>query len=260
MNLVKIDPPGSWCEYDAAMSMIRATGGRTFLEVGCGAGVLSRRLCEGGWHGLGVDSSEPAIHRARENLREFIDTGQYRLLLSDMFDLELPGQTFDVGISLMVMEHVQDDLGFLERLVRFITPGGHVVVAVPGRRDRWGIEDEMVGHFRRYDRGDLQAVLRAAGLTDVEVWSVAIPVANALFHLGNLLIRMSPEVRKLELPRAERTRTSGLQEIPLKTVFPPVFRLLLNRVTLSPLFVLQRLFYQTDRGLVLLGSGSVRHP
>jgi hypothetical protein len=159
---------------------------------------------------------------------------------------------------MMVMEHVKNHVGFVERIVSFIKPGGHVVIGVPGRRDRWGIEDETVGHLRRYDRGDLQDTLVKAGLTDVTVWSVAVPTANLLFHFGNFFIRnSSAEVEKKKQSAREQTETSGVREIPWKTVFPSSFKLILNRTTLYPLFVLQRLFYSSNLGLTMIACGKV---
>ena len=257
MKLVKIDPPGSWCQYEAVMEMMGHTGGKTFLEVGCGPGSLSLRLCEKGWQGVGVDFSPTAIAEAKINLREYIQSGCYRLLSSDIFNVELGNEKFDVGLSMMVMEHVTNHVAFVERIVSFIKPGGHLIVGVPGRRDRWGIEDETVGHLRRYDRSDLTETLVSAGLTDVTVWSVAVPVANMLFHFGNFFIRNSSEVNKRAQSARAQTETSGVREIPWKTVFPSSFRLLLNRTTLYPLFVLQRLFYNSNLGLTMIGCGRV---
>lgn len=257
MKLVKIDPPGSWCQYEAVMEMMGHTGGKTFLEVGCGPGSLSLRLCEKGWQGVGIDFSNTAIAEARTNLREYIDAGLYRLMRGDIFDLDLGDEKFDVGLSMMVMEHVTDHVAFARRIVDFIKPGGHVVIGVPGRRDRWGIEDETVGHLRRYDRGDLQDTLVSAGLTDVTVWSVAVPVANMLFHFGNFFIRNSAEVGKMRQSARQQTETSGVREIPWKTVFPSSFKLLLNRTTLYPLFLLQRLFYNSNLGLTMIACGKV---
>jgi len=257
MRLVKIDPPGSWCHYEAVMEMISHTGGKTFLEVGCGPGTLSLRLCEKGWQGLGIDFSAPAIAEAKLNLSEYIRDGRYRLIATDIFDLDPGDEKFDVGLSMMVMEHVRDHVGFVKRIINFIKPGGYVIVAVPGRRDRWGIEDETVGHLRRYDRDDLKNTLVSAGLTDVTVWSVAVPVANLLFHFGNFFIRNSPEIDKMAQPAREQTETSGVREIPWKTVFPSSFKLILNRTTLYPLFVLQRFFYSSNLGLTMMACGKV---
>jgi SAM-dependent methyltransferase len=257
VKFVRIDPPGSWCQHDAALQLIRGAGGTTFLDVGCGAAALSARLCAQGWRGVGVDVSVEAVAQARTVLRNYIDDGRYRLIAGDIFDLDLGDEQVDVGLSLMVMEHVEDDVGFVRRMAGCVKPSGHVVVGVPGRRDRWNIEDETVGHLRRYDRDDLHDTLVAAGLSEVTVWSCSVPVANLLFHVGNHAIRRSAEVAKLGQPARVQTETSGIRDIPWKTTFPPLFRFILNPVALSPLFGLQRLFYRSNLGLTMIGRGRV---
>jgi SAM-dependent methyltransferase len=255
MKLVPIDPPGQWCYYEALFEAIEKCGGTSFLEVGVGAGVLSRPLCERGFTGMGVDFSPEAVQIARRGMADYLQAGRYDLLEDDIFNVRSNGRRYSLGLSMMVMEHVADDVGFVRRIADFVEPGGHVVVAVPGRKDRWGIEDETVGHLRRYDRSDLERVLAQAGLTGVTVWSVAVPTANLLFRLGNLTVRASGEVRKTHLPKVDQTKTSGIREIPFKTVFPSWFKLLLNRKTLYPLFILQRVFYGTNLGLTMIAFG-----
>lgn len=257
MKLVKIDPPGTWCHNEAVFEMIKMSGARTFLEVGCGAADLSHKLCEMGLTGVGLDFSPLAIQQAKVKMRKFIAEGRYRLLESDVSEYEANSAQFDIALSMMVMEHVEDDIQFLKNMARHVAPGGHVVVAVPGRRDRWGIEDETVGHLRRYDKKDLEGVFEKAGLADGLVWSVAVPVANLLFHVGNFLVRKSGEVEKRNLSMKEQTQTSGIREIPFKTVFPSFFTIILNRYTLFPLFLIQRLFYRTGLGLTMLGIAKV---
>jgi SAM-dependent methyltransferase len=260
VKFVRLDPPGSWCQNDAALQLVRGAGGATFLDVGCGAAAVSARLCRYGLRGVGVYVSVQAIAHAETALRPYIDDGRYRLIASDIFDLDLGAERFDVGVSLMVMEHLPDDVGFVRRLAGFVKPDGHVVVGVPGRRDRWNIEDETVGHLRRYDRDDLKGTLVAAGLRDVTVWSCAVPVANLLFHFGNRAIRQSGEVAKIGQPARAQTEASGIREIPWKTTFPPILRLILNPVALSPLIAAQRLFYRSNLGLTMIGRGRVSGP
>jgi SAM-dependent methyltransferase len=255
VKLVRLDPPGLWCSHEAVYDAIARCGGRTFLEVGCGAGRLSRPLCERGLTGRGLDVSPEAVDEAREHLRDFIAAGRFELDQGDLFALEPDHARYDLGLSLMVMEHVENDVGFVARIAEFVRPGGHVIIGVPGRRDRWGIEDETVGHWRRYDRVDLSRVLERAGLRQVEVWSVAVPVANLLFRAGNLMLRLAGEGKKATLPRQAQTAASGVRHIPFKTMFPSAFRFVLNGRTLHPLLVLQRLFYHSNLGLTLIGFG-----
>jgi SAM-dependent methyltransferase len=255
MKFVRIDPPGQWCSYQAVYDAIARCGGRTFFEVGCGAGRLSRALCERGLTGRGVEMSKAAVAEGRDHLRDFIDAGRFAITEGNLFDVTPDRGGYDLALSLMVMEHIADDLAFVRRMAEFVTPGGHLIIGVPGRRDRWSVEDETVGHFRRYDRADLADVLERAGLRDVHVWSVAVPVANLLFRFGNLLLRASGELKKKTLTAQQQTEASGIRDIPFKTVFPSFFTVILNRYTLSPLFALQRMFYGTGLGLTLVGFG-----
>jgi hypothetical protein len=57
------------------------------------------------------------------------------------------------------------------------------------------------------------------------------------------------------LPRRAQTEASGIRDIPFKTMFPSVFRLVLNARALYPLLALQRLFYRSNLGLTLIGFG-----
>ena len=164
----------------------------------------------------------------------------------------------DLVFSMMVMEHVKDEDLFIENLLRLVKPGGYCLLAVPGRKDCWGYEDETVGHLRRYDKGELKEVMERGGLTQVGIWSVGVPVVNLLYSLGNFIIKKSDDRKKLEWSARQQTEASGVREVPFKTVFPSFFKIILNRITLYPLFILQRFFYNTSLGLTILGIGKVK--
>ncbi|HEX2841189.1 class I SAM-dependent methyltransferase [Hyphomicrobium sp.] len=257
MKFVKIDPPGQFCTYEALRDAVKVRGGSTFLDVGCGAGTISKLLCDEGCTGVGVDFSSEAIEIAKKTLASEIAQGRYKLHHGDVHDLPADFTKVDFAISYMVMEHVEDDIGFIRTIAQFVKPGGNIILGVPGRRDRWSIEDETVGHLRRYDRADLDAVLRKAGLNDVDVWSVAVPTANLLFNLGAWLVKNSDEVKKIGQSQREQTESSGIRDIPWKTTFPSWVKLILNRWSLWPLFVIQRRFYNTGLGVTMMGLGRV---
>ncbi len=257
MKFVKIDPPGQFCTYEALRDAVKVRGGSTFLDVGCGGGTISKLLCDEGCTGVGVDFSGDAIEIARKTLANEIAEGRYNLHHGDVHDLPADFTKVDFAISYMVMEHVADDIGFIRTIAQFVKPGGNIILGVPGRRDRWSIEDETVGHLRRYDRTDLDAVLRKAGLNDVDVWSVAVPTANLLFNIGAWLVKNSDEVKKIGQSQREQTESSGIRDIPWKTTFPSWVKLILNRWSLWPLFVVQRRFYNTGLGVTMMGMGRV---
>jgi SAM-dependent methyltransferase len=254
MRLARIDPPGTWCLNEALFEILRPLGRAHFLEVGCGAGDLSQRLLERGFTGVGLDFSSDALSQASERLKHHVEAGRYRLVRSDLLGRPPLGRTFDLAMALFVIEHVEQDVAFLEILRSYVRPGGYVVLGVPGRKDLWSIEDETVGHLRRYERADLQKVMEAAGLVEPEIRSIAVPLANWLFAASNLAIRLSGDRGQGAASPRQQTEQSGIREIPFKTLFPPSFRVILNRVTLSPFFAVQRLFYRTGLGVTLLAK------
>jgi SAM-dependent methyltransferase len=258
MPLVRLDPPGTHCHYAALWDFLRGVDARSFLEVGVGSGNLARALVRRGLSGHGFDPSGAAVGLARAQLHQEIAGRRFTLTQADIFDVDAASfEPVDLAISMMVMEHIHDDVGFLRAITRFVKPGGYVVISVPGRRDHWSIEDESVGHIRRYDRADLQRVLDAAQLRDAVIHSVSVPTANVLYALGNLMIRRSLTLAQADRDKQAQTYHSGIREIPFKTVFPAWCRLILNPVSLYPLFVLQRLFYRTDLGLELMALAKV---
>ncbi len=257
-SFVKIDPPGTWCQNSAIFDMLKRfpPPGKRFLEVGCGAGDLSRHFLAKGYTGIGLDLSEEAVRQARANLADFITAGRYQVIQGSPDTWDDGDSPFDLAASIMVMEHVADDIGFVRSILRHVRPGGLVLLGVPGRMDYWGIEDETVGHIRRYEKDTLRHTLEQAGLQPLDIWSASVPVANLLHQVSNRFISQSQaEMDKLQQAQAAQTLQSGIREIPYKTVFPKAFKLILNRHTMKPLMMAQRLFYQSNMGITLLACG-----
>lgn len=259
MRFILIDPPGTWLQNEALFDLLRRhRPGPRFLEIGCGAGQLSKELVRRGYRGVGLDVSPEAVARARQNLAPMIAAERYELHEGTLETLP-PEGPFDFALCMLVIEHIPDDVAFVAAIAERVRPGGLVIVAVPGRKDHWCLEDETVGHLRRYETGDVRNTLARAGLEPLDVWSVSVPVANILFRLGNRLIAQSQsETRKVHLDKQVQTLGSGIREVPFKTTFPPLFRLVLNRFTLYPFFLLQRVFYRTRLGVTLIGAGRVQ--
>jgi SAM-dependent methyltransferase len=86
-----------------------------------------------------------------------------------------PEQMFAVILLLDVLEHVEDDLGFLTGLLDDnLAPGGKVLISVPAWPQVWTPHDEFLKHFRRYTPKAALALVRAAGLKPVR--------SGGLFH------------------------------------------------------------------------------
>lgn len=103
--------------------------GMEVLEIGCGDGGNLLPFAEMGCRTTGVDLAECRIEDAR---RFFADRGASGAFIAqDLFALiEMEGR-FDLIICHDVIEHIADKALFLQRLQRFLSPGGRVFISFP---------------------------------------------------------------------------------------------------------------------------------
>jgi hypothetical protein len=85
------------------------------------------------------------------------------------FTSERPRERFGLLLLLDVLEHLEDDRGFLGALVRDnLAPRGRALVSVPAWPWLFGRHDRALGHWRRYSPGSCRGLLREAGLAVLE--------------------------------------------------------------------------------------------
>lgn len=210
--------------------------GSNILEVGCGCGDLLHVLEHKGYTGLGIDISEDALAVAIAGF----SSQRIKVACSTPEDLS---EKFDIVIASEVMEHYQDDALFLSQLRDCLRDGGQVLLTVPAHMKDWGPNDDFCGHIRRYERKGLHAALQAAGFDDIVIYSYGVPICNVMKPLYDFAIRSeaSPTAAQME----KTTESGGMW---LMKGAGRIFRILFNDVTMYPLYISQRLFYDTDLG------------
>ena len=112
------------------------------LDAGCGSGRNMVELSRLGT-ATGVELSETSVILARERAVGEVIEGSV---------LEMPFETnsFDLAVSLDVIEHLDQHLEALRELRRVVAPGGALLVTVPAYGWLWSGHDEINHHFRRY--------------------------------------------------------------------------------------------------------------
>ena len=62
-----------------------------------------------------------------------------------------------------VVEHIEDDLGFLKMIYEYTEKEGLVYITVPAYNFLWSNEDKDAGHYRRYTTESISDCLKKAG-------------------------------------------------------------------------------------------------
>ena len=194
-------PLHAWLRYDAILRQLRrAMGVRSVLEIGAGQGavgvMLARRFS---YTGLEPDPTSFAAARSR-----FEFAGVREMVNGDLSAIA-PDTTFDLVCAFEVLEHIDDDAGAVAEWTARVRPGGWFLVSIPAGRHRFGAADRKAGHFRRYDRADIDAVLTSAGLEDASVITYGFPAGYALEAGRNVLARRAEAAATM----SDRTAASG---------------------------------------------------
>lgn len=108
--------------------------GLTLLDVGCGGGLISEPLARMGATVTGIDASEKNIGTARAHAARGDLEIDYRCTTAE--DLLAAGETFDIVLSLEVVEHVADVDLFLDSCTALVRDGGAMVLATLNRTSK----------------------------------------------------------------------------------------------------------------------------
>jgi len=248
MNIL---PPGTILQLMYLKERLKALPPGRFVEIGPGAGHISALLLELGWSGVSFDLEPSTIAELESRFAREIGTGRYRPVVGDWL-ASANEEQFDLVLSCMVLEHFDEEGEslFVDVAKRKLSPQGVMITIVPGSPAHWGIEDEIAGHYRRYCQSSAKKLFESAGWNVRHIAGLTFPVSNIVYPLSNYLVRRS-EARKMSLSMVERTKQSGIRNVPMKTTFPKVFGLLLNEVVMYPFHLVQKIFRRSKRSMVL---------
>ncbi|RAJ36136.1 methyltransferase family protein [Kitasatospora sp. SolWspMP-SS2h] len=179
--------------WSKEVRLLRSLGLRPdtdLLEVGSGPGFVTgqllREVPQGTVTALELDAD--LLERSRHNLRG-ADTSRLTLVPGSILDSGLPGDSADLALVRMVLQHLPQPEAALAELHRLVRPGGRVVVTDVDDHV-WGVLDPALPKLQPIldRRNELQAVrggnrligrrlgrlLKAAGFTDITVDAIAV--------------------------------------------------------------------------------------
>lgn len=133
--------------------------------------------------GSGISPISPATDRtvftelsfsALRCLKKWQKTGNY--VVADATRLPFKEGVFRSVVCSEVLEHIEDDLGAIDRMVSVLEKGGRLIVTFPHRRDFFAVDDRFVGHHRRYELPEMIGLLEKSGLRSLYVAKVLGPL------------------------------------------------------------------------------------
>lgn len=132
------------------------------LEIGCASGAFLHQMANKGWKVEGIEFSEKAA-RAASQLG-------YKVHAGSLESAPAPEHSFDLIVGWMVLEHLHDPIGCLEKLHDWASPGAWLALSVPNAKslefqifkDKW-YALQLPTHLHHFTPESLATVLEAGG-------------------------------------------------------------------------------------------------
>jgi SAM-dependent methyltransferase len=188
------------------------------LEAGCGTGGNLEMFSQFGK----VSAFEPdAMAFSRSQAKKIGEIRQGSL----PNDIPYPAGSFDLVAALDVLEHVDQDKQSLESLLRFIKPGGWLLITVPAFQGLWSVHDILHHHKRRYSKARLLALFQNP---DIRI--------ELLSHFNTWLFPLALMFRWYKkLMKKQDSREDSVPPTPINRLFAGIFsseRFLIGKIPL----------------------------
>jgi SAM-dependent methyltransferase len=138
-------------------SKSRAGNDAVCLDIGCGEGYGASAFAMGVKHLTAIDVDKKTIAAAVEKYR----VKNLNFMIYDGSRLPFADNSFDIVTAFHVLEHVENDICFIDEAKRVLKPGGQLILATPNKEMRLpgAIAPWNIHHLREYNDVNLKVIL-----------------------------------------------------------------------------------------------------
>lgn len=196
--------------------------GKNLIEVGAGTGSFSRLLIKENPQSLQIIEPSERFDELLKNISQIKANSEinfYQSVFPQMADQFSNQNNIDSIVYVNVLEHIEDDLAELQSVYQTLRPGGRGFIFVPALMPLYGEFDRKIGHFRRYNKKEIEEKCRSIGFKILKsnyfdfLGMIAWYMKYKLFRSSSLEVRTINLYDKMMIPvvkKLERTLTAPL--------------------------------------------------
>lgn len=167
--------------------------GKRIVEIGAGTGNFAKLLVES------APSSEFFLFEPAANLFPLLhgrfESNSRVRTYNDSVDAKAESLCPDTVVMVNVLEHIEDDSGYLRRIYSLLQEAGHLLLFVPALPAIYGSLDRAFEHFRRYRKAELCAAVTEAGFQTLGIRYFNLVGVAAWYFSGKILNRTTVPAR-----------------------------------------------------------------
>lgn len=148
--------------------------GRNLFEIGCGHGIIIKQFEKE--FDLIVDGCDLNMFALKD-----IGNTRGKIFCLNIYEKhEELLHKYDSVLLMDVIEHIENDLLFLENSIKYLKKGGLVIINVPALNSLFSKYDIVAGHKRRYNKRMMKELFKKCNIEEISIsyWGfLLIPVA-----------------------------------------------------------------------------------
>ncbi|MHA1745039.1 MAG: class I SAM-dependent methyltransferase [Promethearchaeota archaeon] len=156
--------PGTTAKYSLIKEHLGKQPFHSALDVGCSGNSFI--------HFLDNVRHRTFLDLAHRPLRYYSAYPKHHPTMGSITSMPFSNHSFDLITALDVIEHIKDDHAAAIELTRVLAPKGILVVTVPHRMKFYTNQDRLIGHYRRYEIPEVQALFESMGLRRLMTFGV----------------------------------------------------------------------------------------
>lgn len=156
LNLIKLEENSFWFKHrnKCILNFVkRYNPNDIFFDIGGGSGAVANFLQQNDIRTILIEPAyQGALAAAKRNLTTVCDS----------FENLHPTTSINAVGLFDVIEHIENDQIFLNKINKFLSDNGYIYITVPAYKWLWSEEDDYAGHYRRYNLKTLKQILEQA--------------------------------------------------------------------------------------------------
>lgn len=165
-------PVGHYGFFRVAIEKLQLRPEDTFLEVGCGGGILLEMVLQTVQRACGIDHSPDMVELARRKNARALSEGRAEIVQGDVQALPWGENHFTCAAGVEMLYFVEDPVQAFRELYRVLRPGGRLVfvaAAQPQSPLSKFISAPWLRYLRFHSNDELASMLRGAKFQTVQV-------------------------------------------------------------------------------------------
>lgn len=177
----------------------------TIFDLGGGNGFVSLDLAKAGFDVVLVEPGKVGATNAKKR-------GLKNVICATTESAKIKQNSFPAVGLFDVIEHIDEDVSFLQSIRRLMKTNGYLYATVPSFQFLWSEEDVFAGHFRRYNLENMHKMFNSSGFEVVFASYIFrfLPIPIFLLRTLPYKIGLSKKKRKPKNIARDHTMKGGL--------------------------------------------------